>query len=374
MSLDLLDHNTVVISPSGLEKLKTCARIWKHTYIDKRVAALPNAAAAAGKAFDAALNLRYTTARNGAVDAALEERMLQAVDDAYAGLDLPLEEHRTPARFKEVVQLYNRNYGREPFDVLAVQMPFTVELGVVEVGSKFWDAYLTGRANAGEVVSRWNLSKPPPPVRVLLHGILDLLVQDSATGQTLICDTKTSKDWGSMQQSGYENHAQLKAYCYAVPRIAPDAERMGLTAGLTPEQLAQLARLPRIVHGAMPNIVVIRPPYKREGSAEKSNAKPRTEFHRFVVYYSQERLEEWRTDALFSVEQALQWVARDHYPQNEKACANVYGKRCPYIDCCTAPTHQRPMILGSDMFVDYTSPFSTTPNPSATNPLDTAQP
>jgi RecB family exonuclease len=184
-----------------------------------------------------------------------------------------------------------------------------------------------------------------PRVQVLLHGILDLLVRRD-DGLTLIVDTKTVNQWNAQRQAEYDNHGQMKAYAWAVPRIRAQAEALGVSD-------PALARLPEVVHGCMPNVVVIRKPYAREGSASKPNALARNEFHRLVTTYTPERLEEWRVDALAYIEQTFRYVASGHWPQNEKHCSHHYGKKCAYCDVCFVPKVQRQIVLESDLYMDY---------------------
>jgi hypothetical protein len=338
--LELLDHQTIVVSPTQLETMKTCPRMWHYRQMWRRVRAAADGARDGGKAFDAALNRRYTQAGNGPVTPDLEAEMLADIDAGFAGLDLPLDEYRTAVRYKEVVRAYNERYGQENFEVLSVQMPFTVPLGEVPVSAKFWLTYMEDKHGLD-----CDLNKMPGHVQVLLHGILDLLVRRD-DGLTLIVDTKTANQWNAQRQAEYDNHGQMKAYAWAVPRIRAQAEALGVSD-------PALVRLPEVVHGCMPNVVVIRKPYAREGSASKPNALARNEFHRLVTTYTPERLEEWRVDALAYIEQTFRYVASGHWPQNEKHCSHHYGKKCSYCDVCFVPKVQRQIVLESDLYMDY---------------------
>lgn len=332
-SLELID-GAMVISPSQLELVRTCPALWWYRYGWRRVRDKAVAARDGGSAFDKALNIRYRALGSAAVTPAIEQAMLTAIDKGFAGLDLPLEEYRTPTRYREVIQAYNQHWREEPFEVLAVQLPFMVELGWVNQ-------------------SIASIQLPARPMRILLHGILDLLVRNRDSGMVLIMDTKTANEWNEGRAAEYENHAQMKAYSWAIPEVRKQAITRGVNE-------ATLTGLPPVVHGCMLNSVVIRKPLSEATlvKAAKSEAyaaklKPRTEFKRMIFSYSQERLEEWRRDALMWVEMALGWVARGQFPQNEKSCAFHYGSRCGYLDVCALPREQRPLMLGSDMFKDY---------------------
>lgn len=366
-TLPLLDGDTLVVSPTQLEVLRTCPSMWRWRYLYRRVKATPNAATHGGRAFDDALNLRYRRHGSAPCTPETEAEMLALIDKAYEGVELPLDEHRTPLRYKEAIQGYNKHWGTEPFRVLGVQVPFKVELGSVWMGTNFWGAYhkackhewlpLNSQGHepcavCGARRVDQHIYWPYKPVRVVLQGLLDLYVQ--LGDHTLIPDTKTSNN---DIDGNYDNSAQLKAYCWAMQELA----RLHPDAGFPPK-----------VHGAFVNGVIIRPDYKNPARTPKGNDKPRLEFKRtFPSFYTEERLERWRQDTLVWVEQALGWVARDHFPQNERHCAfhmdaafknyGTYGQQCPYLPVCSLPVGQQEMALASDEFMDYErGPLATT--------------
>lgn len=323
--LTLLDHQTLVVSPSQLDEIKTCARRWLYKYIYRRAPATGHPATIGGKAVDAALNYRYTTLGGGKVTPEVEARMLAIVDEGYKGVTLDFDEYRTPARYKEVVQAYNQWWPEERFKVLGVQVPFAVELGEVPIiGYRFWDKV------------GWDTHNPPAFVKILLQGIMDMVVE-LPDGSISIVDTKTNKE---ALKGAYLNSAQMKAYGWAMQELA----RVNPDCGLPPK-----------VNSTFINQLIIRPPYKNPAYVGKSNAKPRNEFHRtFPEMLKPELLEEWRADTLLHVEQALGWVARDHFPANERMCNMLYGKPCCYRDeVCLVTPEQRIFGLGCDKFTDY---------------------
>lgn len=352
--LELLSGDTLVVSPSQLELIKTCPAMWKWKHIHRRVRTGPSAARDGGKAFDDAMNVRYRQAGAQAVGEPLQALMETSIDTGFAGLDLPLEEYRSATRYKEVVRLYNEHYREELFDVLGVQVPFAVPLGVLAMPAYFWRHYHKAcphewlptdgrgadpcRLCGARRVTDEHIYWPDAPVHVVLHGILDLMVQMRDTREVLISDTKTMNDWKPSKLVEWENASQPKAYAWGMQELARRHPEVGL---------------PTQVNGFLLNAVVIRPPYKSENRKPGAKDLPRTEFHRHRFYFTQARLEEWRLDTLAWVEMALGWVARDHFPQNEKHCAMHYGKPCGYLDVCSVPATQRELVLGSDMYGPY---------------------
>jgi hypothetical protein len=60
--LKLLDGQTIVVSPSQLEIIRTCPRLWLAKYLYRRTEVVPDAATKGGGAFDQAMNYRYPSA------------------------------------------------------------------------------------------------------------------------------------------------------------------------------------------------------------------------------------------------------------------------------------------------------------------------
>lgn len=329
----LLDGNTIVIDSTSLECFKLCPTKFYREQVQRRMRAGARPALDFGKALHAALEVRYKQAGNHAVIEGTAHAMHTALDAAYAGVDTPLEEWRTLARAHEVVDLYNQEWGVEPWEVLGVEVPFATELG-----------------NVG-------------PYKVVWQGRLDLLLWWE--GQIYVGDHKTMQQWSKGKTSEYDNSAQFKGYAWAM-------QEMHRLHG---------APFPPLVAGFLLNALVTRKPYSERALKTASKAGidsneafmeaargvseldaylgkrkglPRNEFHRNRVFYSQERLTEWRVDALAWVRTLLDYAERGYWPMNTRHCSNYYGGACPMLDVCTAPIAQRKMVLASDMFCDNT--------------------
>lgn len=355
-ALELLDGSTLVISPTQLEILKTCSAMWRYRYLYRRVANYDNAAATGGKAFDAAMNLRYTKLGREPVNLAMQAEQDELIDAGFAGVDLPLDEYRTPSLFKQALAEYNKCWQREPWQVLGVQVPVAVELGFIYPLNAFWarihegckhvdfvdplmPEYRQCRLCDGKehVNSSGRYARTyEKRIRVIMQGILDKLIRDNE-GHVLVADTKTMNSYSDRTVTQWENASQPKAYAWCLQELA----RLNPDAGL-----------PERVHGFLLNAVVIRKPYV-EGRAIPKNAQPRFEFHRPRFFYTPEMLAECRQHTLDWIGMALQWVANDRFPMNEGSCANHYGKPCPYLPVCQTRAEQREDVLGSDLFKDY---------------------
>lgn len=294
------------VSVSQLDKFKTCPTFWGYQYLFRRERVAAPVPRAAGKALHAALEARYT-----GKDTTTQE---QALVSGFAGMDMSLDEYRTPARFLDVLRGYNQTWQKEPFTVLGAELGLSVPLGTVTT------------------VAGTGLRRDWP---IILDSVIDLLVRWES-GEVFVMDTKTMNRWGDMQLVQWENAGAPKGYAWAVQ----EARRLGLRDDL-----------PERVHGFCLNAVVIRPPLKRTSVA--GDGLPRTEYHRHRCYYSQAHLEEWRANTLLWVETLLRYVAAGAFPMNERSCANHYGARCPFLDVCSVPPEQRELVLATDLFQDY---------------------
>lgn len=340
--LEMLDGDTLVFSPSGLDLLKACQRHWSFRYLWRRQRATFSASQVAGKAFHAALQLRYQMARSGPVTPEVQEAMEARLSEGFQGVELPLDEHRTETRFREVLRGFNKHYGAENFEVLGCEVPLAVPLGEVEPPDGFWMA-ATGRTNFKEG------SFYKKPVRVVLKGIIDRLLR-MADGTVMVADTKTMSDWKEQQQTAWQAAAAPKAYAWGLQELSRRHPELGL---------------PTQVHGFLLEAVVVRKPLSpdTQAKAEKSAAyaaklRPREEFFRLPFYYSQESLEEWRANTLAWVRTLLDNYARGELPYNERHCCNWYSGNCPFWDCCSQPVAQRELVLASDLYMPYErSPF-----------------
>ncbi len=293
----LLDNETIILDSTSTENFKLCPRKFQHEQIDRRIRSGAKPALEFGKALHSALEIRYKRVGNQPAVGLTTMEMQTAVDNALEGIEMPLDEWRTLGRANETVELYNAYWGAEPFDVLGVEIPFAVPVGTV------------GR------------------YKVVWSGRIDLLVQweDCA----YIMDHKTMSSWGSGKSAEFSNSAQFRGYAWAI------------------QELHRLhgAPFPARIAGFCLNALVLRKP----GTTARTTL-PRTVFHRDRVFYSQERLDEWRTDLLVWVRTLIGYAEDGYMPMNTKHCANFYGGNCPLLDVCTAPPAQRAMALSSDLY------------------------
>jgi RecB family exonuclease len=333
----VVKDGVVRVSPSGLDDMMACSQLYAYRRIHRRESNRPAGARDAGKAFDAAVSAvaRLLPAHN--VDESLDKgRAALAV--AWPP-EMPEDEAwRTPVRYGEVLDAYVRHYADEPFDVLGTQVAFECRLGDVSV------ARIVSEPSPVELREIEREQR----VTVKLHGIADRVVRMRDSGVVAVLDTKVKKSWDAFRVAAdYENNGQAMAYCYGLPRDHAVADRFGIPRDVP---------LTTFVLDA----VIVRPPYANANRKVGANDLPRHEFHRPTFPYLPERLEEWRVEALLWVEDALRQAASGRFRMNRSACAWHYGGRCPYLDVDAMPNaQQRAIMLATDQYRDYTSPFDT---------------
>lgn len=316
-ALTLVD-GALQVSPTQLDDMRRCFTYWGYKHVHRREPNTPAPERDCGKAGHAGLQAYGEARLAGATEADARLAMTDAVTAAFRSITVPDDEAwRTPVRYNEALDGYLDHYGVEPFEVLGVEVAFSVPLGSVST--------LQPIANGGiEAVS----------LPVVLRGIIDRVVRWDNVVR--VGDYKFKNDWGDAAQTQYSRDPQFKLYAWALRHVQQ--------SGTRPE-LGQ----PSDVTGSVIDAIVLRKPLG-EGRASKL---PRTEYRRVHYPYTLQQLEESRQMALGWVRMALQQHAEGRFIQSEGNCSFFYGKRkCPFLDVCNVPEDQRALVLGSDYFRD----------------------
>lgn len=322
-----LVNGALQVSPSQLSLLQRCRRQWGFKYLFEREPNFEGVAAAAGKAFHAALQARYV---HKTVTPEIEEQMLAEVRKGFDGVEVPMDDYRNCGRILSAVKAYNEHYQEEPFETLAVEMPVVVNIGSVDLPPHFW----LKLAEHGGIAPHLHLSARY--LAIDMKAIIDRLVR-WPDGLVMVGDTKTSKEWKASHQTMWKRAGAPKAYAYAVQWLAQHHPELGL---------------PRKVHGFMLDSAVIR---REEATLKRprKEGKKDHEFQRMRFYYSQEDIEEWRVNALRMVRETLLEWAEGDLGFNETNCSSYYGRVCPFLDVCDHSSWlQRRTVLAMDKFKD----------------------
>lgn len=304
---------TYAFDNTAVEDWERCPTYARNKQLLRRTALKAAIALDFGGAIHQALEVRYRKTGGQAVTAALEAEQHAVLGRAYSKFIVPDEDHRHLGRAKEVITLYNEHFKQEPFEIVAVEMPFVCELGVLE------NALVEGTAYGNEARN----------VRLLYQGRIDLVVRDH-NGRLWVVDFKTMDEFGAKTFYKYPLSSQLRGYCWAV---------------------AQTNVLGLPVFGGLIRAIVVRKPLQKEPSPSRPS-KPRTEFQQDYFIYSPESIKEWHTNTIEKARNWLQRVASNNYPMHESRCSDYGG--CMYRDVCLARPDQRDTLLASGEFQDVT--------------------
>lgn len=319
--LPLLDGDTFTCDNSTYKVITACSTMGGYKVLNKREAAGVAIARDVGKTAHAALEYRYKTFKSAPVTPEGEQIMLAIFERAYNELgDIPEDTYLTLARIKEVLVQYNKTYGREPFEIVATEIPLAFPLGTIRTTGKHL----------------------PLDLNIIWTGRSDLITCYD-DGQVFTHDHKFTKEWGDKKRASYEVDDAQKGYAWLIQEMAKAYPELGL---------------PEKVHGFVVSGIIIRPELKR-GFKDGYNL-PRTEFHRDRVLWTPENLTEWRENVLANLEtwfwhyEKVQSGEKQHFPRNRSQCAMYFGKKCDYWEVCQAPDRQRDMILAMDLFKNVT--------------------
>jgi hypothetical protein len=355
---NILTDGHLIIDNSSLALVKMCPLMARYKLIDKRERAVTTAKGRGpGKALHSWMETYYEGVRVGSDVEAVANATLSA---AYT--DLPLTEgdaYLHLARMQEVTGQYlhgcryemgpdGRNgvyehqgwAGREPWEVLGVEVPFAVRLGNV-------------RSFYGQN-DNW-----PDPVSIPITyiGRSDLVVRMRERGELMCVDHKTARRWTGADVNHWRRDAGLTGYAACISQWVregiselPASVQAAMQAHEPLRERLAAAGVGEGLHGFIVNALVIR-----DVSDLRRCKEPPTAFHRETYYQDTGTLAEWRLNTLRWCEAWLGWCARGEWPENTNNCTRHFGGNCPYYEVDTLPPgKQRQVTLESDLYQDST--------------------
>lgn len=225
------------------------------------------------------------------------EAQEKAVYDIFARNPTPPEDFRTAGLLKEVLVQYRAQYSIEDFVWEEIEKDFELELGSV---TGFDGDY-----------------------RVIFTGRRDAVAWSPSTGERYVVDDKfVSRDEGAELASARNSRA-LKGYLYEWNYSNPGKR----------------------TYQAILRRTVIRKPTQKMPVNFTLPADP-------PLFFSEDRLQEWRLNTLSICAQILQRDPEviDQWPMEESLCRTTFGC-CDYLDVCTQPPGlSRMRLLDSPAF------------------------
>lgn len=344
----LIETGRFSIDHSSCSRIEKCFRAGWHHIVWGLVSARRDPAQGFGRAVHSGLDVRQRALMRGekpsleAMEAAAERDFyewdkcwncdgeglvsLTACEDCQGTgkvrrlVELPENEYRTLGRAKEVLGLYLKRWEDEPFEVVASEQGLEAKLGEV-VWREAVERESTTLVNKHHTQIFWK-------------GKLDGIWK----GQTgyAIKDTKTMRELGDLgladKEAQYKLDGQMKGYCF----LASAASHWGK------------------VRQAVIDVVVCRRPKVKLTNSDK----PRNQFERVLVEFSDEEIEQWRQNTLGLIGDWLTACGSHLRPPRMTSDGFRCG-RCCYQKVCLAPTeHDRVrMLTGGDFKVNDFDPL-----------------
>lgn len=330
----------LVLDNTALDHVKRCHKNGQIYLILGREARPRNAALAYGGAIHQGLEVfhkhQWIKGKEEANEKTEEQFGKAAQDQAilsyFASNPAPANDYRTPAAALEVLTHYRRRcnpdlYPDYDWEILSdangpiIERPFEIPMGVMDVD--FHVPVDKDKIEEGEEPVWSDLhgsySHRVSRIHLAWSGRIDLIAR--INGLPHIVDHKTSSIDETKHTEGFPLASQVIGYIFAYREMA--------SRGLLPDF--------NISHFCLNAINLKRPLVKAPLSMIERGPRggdPQLSFYRAYFQYSEDRISRWLNDTKLLIEDFLHSVSRAHFPLNDRACFDKYG-RCPYWDACT---------------------------------------
>lgn len=329
---------TLTFSASAAETFMLCPAKYSWSRITGIEAAAARAGMNYGKALHLALAHRYS--RMDLSLAQAEEQAEAIFREHFATHPQPemgtrgRPEWRTPARAMQAFRAYNAQYPAEDFEVLGVEEPFEVELGVFDAAFAPAQSQMPGYVRHGKVT-----------VTVKFRGLRDLRVRWHDA--IWVLDHKTSTEWSDLVVDEGKASFQFQGYGW----VERDAQNIK----------GELAHN-EAVGGVIGNYLISRENYANESRKPTPRDLPRDQFVRQPYPYSDAELDEWHQDAMDVAREIFERWQAENWPRRRTACAH-WG-RCEYYRLCweTDPAYRLSAAMSADYQPRTPSPFEDAEN------------
>ena len=320
------DDYVFQIDNTSLEVFNTCPRSAEYRLVEARVPH-PSSALIFGAAIHAGLEVWYKSFEDQQrLGETLQRHALHAALITYENesknvAPIYLEgEWRSADRACDTLSRYFKHYYLNDVDGIVldkdgrpcVERAFSAPLAIIPFNKElpqecFYEQHKEKTAFVRNVHVYWT-------------GRIDLVVKDQ--GNTWVMDHKTTSMLGPSFWDTFTISSQMLGYCWAAEKVLLDGP----------------------VRGLLLNAIVGR---------KLTKTGVGTEFHRKHYYYTQDQIEDWKTNTIALVSMFLGSLKAGFFPQSTAWCVGKYGK-CRYHDVCSLPSNQRHSLLHSDQFTHNT--------------------
>jgi hypothetical protein len=313
-------HFLLVLDNSALEHFTKCPTSAMHYLVFHREAYARNAALTFGGALHAGIEVLLRGGDN--------HRQDQAIYQYFEENPAPPDEYRTNSLAVLVLRHYRirQEFPDYDWNILSdtepiIERPFEIPLGVIEITPTM------------VALPEWSEPRYVHTIHVAWSGRIDLVA--AAHGKTRVVDHKTTSIAGDQYIPAFLLSNQTIGYVWAARQLWPDLD----------------------VSGFCLNAIYIRKP--GEGVTNLTAKGPRggpapLDFFRAYFDYSEERVDQWETNAMVIVEDFIRCLTRRFFPMFTNSCFNKYG-RCQYHDVCSIdqPVVRHRMLM-SEAFKEVT--------------------
>lgn len=347
----------LVLDNTALEHVKRCHKDAQIYLIKGRQGRGNEAALTYGGAIHAGLEVFHKEqwqkvqgqlAPDSSVDIAAQDQSILS----HFSSNPSLPDWRSPAVALEVLSHYRKRCNPELYpdydwDIVAddkgpiIERAFEIPMGVCNI-----EVPLASLKNYEESIQLWfRLQGPEYPIPIKIHlawsGRMDLITQWQ--GSTYYTDHKTSSIGPEEFLLGCQFASQFIGYTWAGKEM--------VKMGMLPESCN--------TNKFCVNRIELRKPSKTgpvTGLLDRGprGGEPRLSFSRHYFEYSDERISRWLEDTKLLIEDFLHSVSRNHFPLNDSACFNKFG-RCQYWDACSIDNEEiGDKFLESDAYKEVT--------------------
>lgn len=325
MTLPPLTNGILRIDNTGMESILKCPTFAWYRLAHKRIPASHDSDLLFGQALHAAQEYRYKECGSNEITPAVHANQEELIDSFFADKQLPEDEWQNAARCKEAIAYWNKEFKREPFEVLEVERG--VEKYLNTLTELRWCASCQKILRHFEIEGKeeecFYCGSHSSQIDIHYQGKIDAIVRYQ--GEVMIHDYKKSKyDHDDQTLAKYEVSGQFRGYTWLASQL-----------GYGPIRQYWI------------DSMICRKPLARA----TSKAKPRNEFFRDQFRVTDVQIEEWKRDTLLTIETWLRYCAASHStpPKNRTQCA--WPKKCAYFGVCKIDNMQSRLAwLGSSAF------------------------
>lgn len=321
----------LMLDNSSLENFHACNRSFEYSWLRKRVSSAEKPPLNFGRAIHEALKWRYQTLGSKPTTSADTMIMQALMDDHFQANPQPRGEYRSVSLAKNIIEVYNKVYNKEVFEVLQHEGKPQIEVAFCH--------YVGSIPNpAGDRLQ--------PLIKCYVIGRLDMAIRDPAG--IWIADHKTSFKFGESFWNDQRMNWQCKGYVWAY-RESYGVKPVGY--------MIDAIRTTKPRRGDE---------FNPETEEDEAGATfKRQDLARDFFLVSNSELDEWKEHFLLSCEEILYWHAKGTFPMNGRHSKHCQGKyaRCQYCDVCMLPPGSREQMLSSGEYENNTwSPLNKTDN------------